>query len=286
MFACVLLLPTLTGALAFGADPAPTAHVYKTVAGRDLLAHVFLPAGPTAPAKARPALALFHGGGWVFGKPEEFFPACARFAARGTVAVSFQYRLSRLPDGSYPDPAVSLVECVLDARSALRWLRAHAADFGIDPARIVSGGQSAGGQLALSTALCDDLNEATDDLTVSPMPAALLLFSSNVNTVEAWADFLMGPRRTEIWTVSPYHNLRSGLPPMLAFHGEEDDQVPLYIIQFFQARMKALGNVYELTTFPGRRHYLGDPAHPLGRYFDEAILDRTDAFLARHGLAP
>lgn len=259
---------------------------YKQVAGRELQVDMFQPAGPAPADRPRPAIAFFHGGGWVFGDRTEFHGACRRYAEKGFVTFSFQYRLSIKADGTYPHPDITLVESVKDARSAIRWLRANAATLGIDPQQIVGCGQSAGGQLAWSTALCDGINETTDDLAVSPCPNALVLYSSNYNSMEPWIDMIMGPQRSEIWTVSPYHNLKAGLPPALAFHGREDDQVLYYSVGMFAARTKELGNSYELVTLPGRRHYLGEGHPEYARYFDEAILNQTDAFLGRLGFMP
>lgn len=267
--------------------PAPVmeTQVYKRVAGRELSVDVFRPPGDAAGAN-RPAIAFFHGGGWVFGRPAEFHGACQRYARLGFVTFAFHYRLSIKPDGTYPHPDITLVESVKDARSAIRWLRAHAAGLGVDPRRIVVSGQSAGGQLAWGTALFDGVNEAGDDLAVSPRPDALLLYSSNYNTMEVWADLIMGPRRTEIWSVSPYHNLKAGLPPALAFHGTKDSQVPFYSVQLFAARMRELGNAFTLVTFDGSDHYLGEGHPEYARYFDEAILERSDAFLRELGFMP
>lgn len=248
-------------------------QVYKTIGDLKLKAHVFRPKDKTLD-KAYPALAFFHGGGWVFGKPDEFFEACRRFARKGFVAVSFQYRLSINADGSYPHPDITPIESVKDVRSAMRWLRKNTEELGIDADRIVAGGQSAGGQLALSTALTDSINEASDDLSVSTVPAAILLYSSCVNTMEAWIDNLLGDRRKEIWSISPYHNLRAGMPPVLAFHGREDSTVPVYTIHHFRARMKELGNDFEFHLLPERDHYLGGPRDgPHAGYFDEGILE-------------
>ena len=193
-------------------------RIYKTIDGKQLKADVFYTAD-TEQKLLNPAIAFFHGGGWAYGSPEEFNGACIRFARKGFVTFSFQYRLSVNEDGTVPHPEITPVESVKDARSAMRWLRENAASFHIDQDKIVAGGQSAGGQLALSTALIDDVNEASDNLDISPVPDALLLYSSNVNTVEAWADRLLGDRRNEIWSISPYHNLKAGLPPAIEFHG-------------------------------------------------------------------
>lgn len=227
------------------------------------------------------AMAFFHGGGWVFGDPSEFYEASRRYAKKGYVTFSFQYRLSRNADGSYPHQEISPIESVKDARSAIRWLRAHADSLKIDPDKIVVGGQSAGGQLALSTALLDSINESTDNKDISPKPNALLLFSSNVNTLEPWIDMLLGDRSSEIWSISPYHNLKGIMPPVIAFHGDEDDQVLPYIVRMFQTRMAELDNYYDLHWYPGRKHYLGEGNDKYARYFDENILELTDDFLEK-----
>ena len=93
----------------------------------------------------------------------------------------------------------------------------------------------------------------------------------------------MGPRQREIWSVSPYHNLKAGLPPALGFHGTKDSQVPYFSVQLFAAKTRELGNAFELVTLEGRDHYLGEGNATYARYFDEAILARTDAFLRQLG---
>jgi acetyl esterase/lipase len=257
-------------------------RVYKSVGGADLLVDLFY-SPETRHRPGNPAIAFFHGGGWAYGDRSEFDEACLRYARRGFVTLSFQYRLSINPDETVPHPDITLVECVKDTRSALRWIRQNAAALRVDPERIVASGQSAGGQLALGTALFDDVNESTDDLAVSPRPDALVLYSSNVNTLEAWADRLMGDRREEIWSISPHHNLRAGLPPTIEFHGEEDCMVPFWAVRHFVEKARSLGNEVELVSFKGRGHYLGDGDPAYGRYYDEEVLERTDRFLEEHG---
>lgn len=188
---------------------------YKKINARELIADMFYVDSPQL--SAAPAIVFFHGGGWMSGHPSEFHEACRRYTREGFITFSIHYRLSVNDDGSVPHPEITPVESTKDARSALRWLKAHAAELNIDTARIAVGGQSAGGQLALATALCDSVNEDTDNQKVDPAPKALLLFSSNVNTIEAWADYLMGNRRKEIWSISPYHNIKNGMPPQLPF---------------------------------------------------------------------
>jgi len=256
--------------------------VYKTVGNRELSVDLFYTAS-SQQKNDNTAIALFHGGGWVFGDPSEFYEACRRFARKGFVTLSFQYRLSRNADGTYPHPDITPVESTKDARSAIRWIRENAGMLNINSNKIVVGGQSAGGQLALATALTDSINEITDNLKISPVPNALLLFSSNVNTMEPWIDMLLGDRRNEIWSISPYHNLKRNMPPAIAFSGEEDDQVLPYITDLFKVKTLKMSNYYELHTYPGRKHYLGEGNKKYARYFDEEILELTDVFLEKFG---
>ena len=255
---------------------------YKTIDGVSLKADLFYLAGNQS-VKRHPAIAFFHGGGWAYGTPSEFHEACIRYAKRGFITFSFQYRLSVNEDGSIPHPNITPVECVKDARSAMRWIRENTDEFHIDPNKIVACGQSAGGQLALSTALIEDVNEATDNLDVSPVPNGIVLYSATPNTMEAWADRLLGERREEIWSISPHHNLKSGLPPTIAFHGEEDCMVPIWMVRHFKDKAIELDCDYELIAYKGRKHYLGDGDSQYGRYYDEEILERTDTFLIELG---
>jgi acetyl esterase len=286
-----MLVPLLGGLEAWASAESQDAiapvweeRVYKEVDGQSLRAFVF-PVVAGRDTGAHPAIAFFHGGGWVFGRPQEFFGACERFACQGFTTISFQYRLSRNADGTYPKPGVSPIESVKDARSAIRWMRANAAALHLDPDRLVVAGQSAGGQLALATALID-INESTDDLDVSPEPNALLLYSSNVNTLEPWVDMLLGDRSTSIFAISPYHHVRKNMPPAIAFRGLEDDQVLPYIVDMFKRRMDEFGNRFEVVSYPGRKHYLGEGNEKYANYFDEEIMERTDAFLRQHGFTP
>jgi acetyl esterase/lipase len=191
--------------------------------------------------------------------------------------------LSINPDGSYPNPDISPIESVKDARSAIRWMRENARSLGINPDKIVVGGQSAGGQMALGTELLDSINEDTDDLRVSPAPDALLLYSSNVNTLEPWVDMLLGDRHDQIFAISPYHHIKKNMPPVIEFRGLEDNQVLPYIVDMFKKKMDEYGNHMEVISYPGRKHYLGEGNKKYANYFDEEIMERTDAFLKKYG---
>lgn len=281
----VLLTIILQPAFAQQESAIRETRIYKTADSDPLKVDIFHPPNPVHQEK-NPAIAFFHGGGWVFGSPQEFHGACKRYANKGFVTFSFQYRLSINPDGTYPNPKITPIESVKDARSAIRWIRTNAESLKIDPDRIVVGGQSAGGQLAWSTALFDTINESTDDLGISPVPNALLLYSSCYNTMEAWIDWILSGRRDQIWSISPYHNLKENLPPAIAFHGRDDCTVLYYSVELFERRTHELGNQFELITLEERKHYLAEGNEEYSRLFDEEILEQTDRFLEQLGFMP
>ena len=98
---------------------------------------LYLPAQKAAVPAA--AIVFVHGGGWQTGNRMEFVPMAIRMAERGFATATVSYRLS--PEARYP-------AAIHDVKSALRWVRAHAGEYGIDPARIAVAGGSAGGQIA------------------------------------------------------------------------------------------------------------------------------------------
>lgn len=124
-------------------------QVYSCAGGQDRLADVYVPDGDGP----FPAIIFLHGGGWRFGD-RRLAPDLRRFFAEsGFVMVSIDYRLS----GEAIFPAA-----VIDTKTAIRWLRRHAADYNIDPERIGLWGSSAGGHLAAMAAL-SNAQEFTSD---------------------------------------------------------------------------------------------------------------------------
>jgi acetyl esterase len=255
-------------------------EVYKSVDTFKLGIDIFY-TGQTFEKENNTAIVFFHGGGWAYGTPDEFFTTCERYARMGIVTFSVDYRLS-IENGIIPAKTISPIECVMDAKSAMRWVRENAERLHIDRNKIIAAGQSAGGHLALCTAMIADYNEKSDNLSTSCSPNAVLLFSACVNAVEGWCDRLLGDRRSKIWSISPTHNIRKGLPPMIEFHGTDDEQVPKWTVQFFQSSMEKEGNYFEQHMYEGRKHYLGDGNPQFSRYYDEDILKVTDEFLRKY----
>jgi len=257
-------------------------EVYKTIDTFKLKIDIFY-TDESFGTENKTAIVFFHGGGWAFGTPGEFFTTCERYARMGIVTFSVDYRLS-IENGVTPHKTISPIESLMDAKSAMRWVRENAAKFHIDKNKIVAAGQSAGGHLALSTAMIDEYNEKSDDLSISCCPNAVILFSACVNAVEGWCDLLLADRRNKIWSISPAHNIRAGLPPIIEFHGTDDEQVPKWTVQFFENAMKKEGNYFELHMYEGRKHYLGDGNPKYSRYFDDEILKVADDFLRKFNL--
>lgn len=247
--------------------------VYKKIAERELQLHVFEPEGFKAGDK-RACYLIIHGGGWTGGAPPRMYPFAAHYAKLGLVGISMSYRLHSAKTG------VSVFDCVKDARSAVRYIRAHAAELGIDPQKIIVSGGSAGGHLAAATALFDKVNEEGDDLTISATPAALVLLFPVIDTSkEGYGQAKIGERWQEL---SPAHNVRAGLPPTLIFHGTGDTVTPFAGAKAFHEAMLKAGNRCELDINEGGAH--GYLMRDKGLFDD--TMKKTDAFLKSLGLLP
>jgi len=228
-------------------------RTYKTVDGFQLDLHIFLPEG-TDRKQQSPVMVYFHGGSWSEGKPDWFFPACGDYAKEGWVAVSVEYRLA-YRHGTLP------FESVMDARSAIRWLRQHAGEYNIDTNRIVVSGNSAGGHLALCTALVKNWTEAGDDLAISPAPNLILVNSGVYDLTDAnnWIRQGLRERGLDedlVKEISPVYLVREGLPPALIIHGTKDRNVAFSTAETFVNVMEEAGNPVEFRVLEGADHYI------------------------------
>jgi len=116
-------------------------YVYKHSGGKPRELDVFFPPNHN-PSQARvPGVVLFHGGAWVSGNRTRLRPICQYLASRGLVAVTVDYQmLSQKDAAALPQPETCKRVCITDAKSAIRWTREHAAELGIDPQKIITGG--------------------------------------------------------------------------------------------------------------------------------------------------
>jgi len=250
------------------ASPAPTEiRTYKKSPQGELALHIFQPAAPaTTP---RPAIVFFFGGGWVNGTPVQFYPECAFFAAKGWVAISAEYRIRS-------KHKTSPFESVADGKSAIRWIRSHAGEFGLDPNRIVAAGASAGGQVAAAAATLPGLDDPADNLRISPRPDALVLLYPVIdNGPGGYGSKEIGERFKEF---SPMHNITATVPPTIVFLGTKDQLIPVATAKEFQSRIQKAGGRCELELIDG-------VGHPMYSYKDsnpplrDTVLARSLSFL-------
>jgi len=246
-------------------------RVYKQVGHVKLTAHLFLSESEAGVAP-RPVVAFFHGGGWVDGTPLWGYSWCQRLCEHGLAAVSFAYRL-------VDQLTVTPLESIQDARSALRWLRSHAVELGINPRQIIASGFSAGGYLAACTALLEGFDDPQDDQQISACPDALILVSTPLNIcADDWFVELLNGRYT-CQEVSPASHIRPGLPPVALFHAGQDEMVAYASVAQFVEQMRLAGNLCELFSYPHSDHFLGGPESPLRL----EIVERMAQFLISLG---
>ncbi|MFT5733619.1 MAG: acetyl esterase/lipase [Planctomycetota bacterium] len=245
--------------------------VYQANEDHTLRLHVYSPPNHTS-GQSRAAVVFFFGGGWNSGSPSQFFPHCEHLAERGMVAISAEYRV-RSRNGTSP------AECVEDGQAAVRWIREHADELGIDPNRIAAGGGSAGGHVAAATATTVAFDGSRGDSTVSCVPDALILF----NPV-----FDNGPggyghdRVKDYWReISPLHNLSAATPPTIVFLGTEDELIPVETGEAYVAGMEEVGARCELHLYEGQGHGFFNKSRSAESYAD--TLEKMDAFLQSLG---
>lgn len=244
---------------------SPERVVYRTASQGELALDVFAPEGDGGPA---PALVFFFGGGWKSGTTTQFHPHCAHFAARGAWCACAEYRVSER-HGTTP------WESVEDAVTALRYVRTHAGSLGVDPARIVAAGGSAGGHLAACTAFVDGGEER---------PAALVLFNPVIDlSPERYTQVGAGERRLAI---SPLHHVGADLPPTCLFLGDRDHLIPAASAADYRERMTAVGVRCDLHSYGGQAHGFFNFEDGGNPYFRDCLL-AADGFLTGLGiLAP
>lgn len=247
--------------------------IYKRVAGRELQLLINKPAD-WKPSDQRPAIVFFFGGGWVGGSPAQFLKQSQYLAMRGMVGVRAEYRT--IPKGDQGPPTLGCA----DAKSALRYVRAHAAELGIDPQRIAAAGGSAGGHLAAFTALVKGGDDPSDDPVISAKPNALVLFNPVFNNGPGqWGHARVGDCYKEF---SPAHNITKEAPPTIVFLGDQDKLIPLSVLRDFEVQMKKAGARCDARVYPGTGHGFFNRDTAQGAWFTQTLIE-TDKFLASVG---
>ncbi len=253
LLCCCLIPPLLLLAQARQKNAAPAMtdvavkheeRLYKTTPQGELKLHFSLPPGWQAGDK-RPVIVFFFGGGWKNGSYTQFVAQADYFASRGLVAASADYRIESIHKTT-PD------KCVEDAKSAVRYIRAHAADLGIDDTKVIASGGSAGGHLAACTALIDDFDADSDDKNVSAKPNAMVLFNPALNIDELAANRGKADAIPMAEKITPNRHISASTPPAIMFFGTNDkliDGAEQYLMKAKGAGIRA-----ELWTAPGQAH--------------------------------
>ena len=255
----VVLAMTFPGLASSAADVEPPQLIeYANVQGTALHAHVFAAEAGEPP---HPAILFFFGGGWSSGTPRQFYPFAAQLAKEGFVAIPMEYRVRQRHGSSIPDS-------MADAFTAFRWAQDRAGELGIDPARIVVSGGSAGGHLAA----------AIGTIAEHPRhgPSAMVLYNPVTDLrglvdMPRFADRIAG----DAVAVSPSAHVKAGAPRTIIFHGDNDKTVPIAQSEAFCRAMTAAGNDCELRRFADEGHGFFNA----GREAFDPVLNETVRFV-------
>ena len=262
LFALLAFLPA--GAQAQGAPKVPDTVVFETGVeysnpdGQHLQLNIARPKSGDGPF---PAVVCIHGGGFRAGKRESYDGLVLRLAERGYVALTVTYRLAP----KYPFPAA-----VHDTKAAIRWVRANAAKYKIDPARVGVTGGSAGGHLAQFLGVTAGVSEFEGDGGNAGQSSAVTCvvnvygpsdftksYGKSVDAAEVLPLFLGGNLETQRFRhllSSPLYWVTPRAAPTLCIHGTEDKYVAHEQAVWLVEKMKASGAEADLLTLPGAGH--------------------------------
>jgi acetyl esterase len=223
---------------------------YSRAGGRALQMDAYVPEGPGP----FPAAIIVHGGGWVAGDRRwNVEPLFRPLLEAAFACFSISYRLAT-------DPSLFGV-AIDDVAEAIRYVRAHAPEFNVDPAKIVLLGESAGGHLASMAALREpgstlkavvalyspaDLEPLARAAKALPAPFRLAMQGM------PWAGLLL----TRLQELSPLRHVRSGMPPFLLIHGTADSLVPFEQSEKMCRAIRNAGAACDLIAVKGGGHGL------------------------------
>ena len=267
---------------------------YLTASGQDLELDVYLPSKKSD--QPLPVVMYFHGGGWVAGRREGAALSAMPYMAMGFAFVNVGYRLAKVA------PAPAAVE---DSLCALQWIGRNAKKYNFDLSKVVTTGDSAGGHLALATAMIPADSPLTRQCAaneptwsgpyrnVAPKVAAVInwygitdvadmLQGPNVRSYAvAWFGSMPDPQRQALAReLSPLTHVRPGGPAVLSIHGDADPLVPYAHGVRLKAALDGAGVHNELYTVRGGGHGGFTAEQHVGAYA------AAHAFLRKLGLAP
>ncbi len=253
--------------------------VYRQAGARSPTLDVYSPRDYSARSK-RPVIVAFHGGCWIGGDKREHTSWFLPMTARGFVLIGVNYRLARARDRSWP-------ESCGDARGAIRWVRSHARELGIDPERIVAAGTDSGGWLAELLAVDPDGDDPGRNPPVSARVSAAVAFSASSDLAALAREsrgaarsigFLLGgsvdrfdQRARE---ASPALKATPSASPLLLIHGSDDAFIPPDQSRRMRLALAKAGVLCRVEIVPGARHGFGPIVD--GRDFFPLMLEFLD----------
>jgi acetyl esterase/lipase len=258
---------------------------YAKVAGQSLHVDLYLPvreppAEGSKPAPKPPLIVWVHGGGWTKGTRKNLHPTFRKLTGEGYAAASVEYRLTGLD--SHPDQ-------IHDVKGAIRWLRAHADEYGYDASKIGVGGGSAGGHLVLLLGTSGGVKELEGTVggnaETSSRVQAVVDFYGPTNLANLGRRRLGEEAEEESIarrkSASPLTYVTKDDPPVLAFHGDKDRLVP-------PEHGKALVSKYEAAGLTATLHVIEGAGHGGPEFSDEAryVLVKTFFDEQLRGIAP
>lgn len=229
---------------------------YRNVADQSLKADFYKPAKPLA--NPAPLIIAVHGGSWSGGKKEDMASICEALANQGFAVATVSYRLS--PKHRWPAH-------IHDVQASVRYFRANAAKFGVNPDKIGMVGVSAGAHLALLTAFSPRWETApADNPTVSSGVKCVFNIFGPVDLTQDFNPALAGlvsqqvmgikydPKNEVIIRQGPISHISKTSPPVFTIHGDKDQVVPVKQAYRLDEAMKANGREHTLRIVPGMGH--------------------------------
>ncbi len=225
--------------------------VYARYGAREVKLDLYLPRQPAA--GKIPCIVVVHGGGWRSGDKNRFAHIAGALAAQGFAAACIGYRL--LPEVEFPAP-------VVDCKAAVRWVRAHAAQHGLDPGRIGAIGGSAGGHLVAMLGTSDAVAALEGDggnAGVSSRVHAVVAMATPADLTRLGDRQNLGADLARL--VSPVTHVTKSSAPVLLLHGTKDALVPMAQSELLLEKYRAAGASAELVKIDGGVHAFWNGAH-------------------------
>jgi acetyl esterase/lipase len=263
--------------------------VYRTVDGADLKLDLAYPAQDPKSTTNTVAILYVHGGGFQTGGRRDYAAQVQAVARRGIFAASVDYRLA---DGT---PQRKFPAAVQDVACAVRWIKAHAAQYHVDASRIGITGGSAGGNLALMVAVAPELWDADTNRPYAefdsrvkavvnycgPTDYLTMLRAKRGTTREDVIKYLKGGSAKAVIAsareASPVYHLDPTDPPILTLHGTADTMVPYENATRLEKAMKAAGLSHRLIPLPN-----GDHPGLGGISYRDKVSQETYDFFLKH----